>query len=135
MGLGRISGSGLPQSIGARLDRGKHLATGPAIARINALSRSDFLDMFGALYPQAWVVELAEAARPYRYEADMVVALRRAVDRADDARKRELLHDYPSLADMELTDAIRKIHGMARLHLADAMARLAARDAEAGSAG
>lgn len=131
MGLGKISETGLKRSIDARLDRGKHLASGPIIDRINALSADDFCEVFGALYARAWVAEAAETARPYRYEADMLVALRRAVDRADKARRQDLVRAYPELADVELTDAIRQIHDVARLRLGDAMAQLAARSAEA----
>ena len=77
--------------------------TGPVINRINALCRSDFLDMFGALYEHSqWAAELAEAARPYRYEADMLVAFRRAVDRSDEARKVDLIRAHPELAGEKL---------------------------------
>lgn len=131
-GVGKIPGTALGRSIDARLDHGKHLVTGPVIDRINALSRGDFCEAFGPLYARAWVAEAAETARPYRYEADLLIALRRAMDRADEARRRDLVRAYPELADMELADAIRQVHGVARLRLADVMAQLAARDAEDG---
>ena len=77
--------------------------TGPAIDRINALSRSDFLALFGTLYEHSpWAAELAEAARPFRYEADMLVALRQAVDRAGEARQLDLIRAHPELAGEKL---------------------------------
>lgn len=77
--------------------------TGPVINRINALRHGDFLDMFGPLYEHSpWAAELAEAARPYRYEADLLVALRRAVDRADSARKLDLIRAHPELGGEKL---------------------------------
>lgn len=88
--------------------------TGPVIARINALSRSDFLDMFGALYEHSpWAAEQAEAARPYRYEADMLVALRRAVDRADAARQLDLIRSHPELAGEKLRARALTLNSMA----------------------
>ena len=42
--------------------------TGPAMDRINALSRSDFLALFGTLYEHSpWAAELAEADQQVVY--------------------------------------------------------------------
>jgi OHCU decarboxylase len=77
--------------------------TAAAIGHVNALSRDDFLALFGSLYEHSpWAAEHAEAARPFQYEADFLLALRLAVDRADAARRLELICAHPELAGEKL---------------------------------
>ncbi len=74
-----------------------------AIARINGLSREDFVALLGPLYEHsAWAAELAFDQRPFGYEADLLAALRRAVDRAGEAQQLALIRAHPELAGEKL---------------------------------
>ncbi|WP_338849267.1 allantoate amidohydrolase [Massilia sp. W12] len=66
---------------------------------INRLTLAEFVARFGAIYEHSpWVAEAAFVAQPFASLAALKLALARAVEAADEGRKRDLLNAHPELA-------------------------------------
>ncbi|MEJ0023367.1 MAG: 2-oxo-4-hydroxy-4-carboxy-5-ureidoimidazoline decarboxylase [Alphaproteobacteria bacterium] len=73
---------------------------------VDRLSPADFIARFGALFEHSpWVAEAAERRRPFGSIDAMLVALRDAMDDADEARQLALLRAHPELAGKAAIDA------------------------------
>ena len=70
------------------------------IAQVNALSGAAFVAQFGFLFEHSpWVVEAADAHRPFEDRDAMHAALARVLFFASDERKLAVLRAHPKLAD------------------------------------
>lgn len=75
-----------------------------SLGQINKMEKDKFVETFRSLFNnQTWPLEVAWESRPF----DNVTALREAIQvavlTANDARKEELIHDYPDMATVMLT--------------------------------
>ncbi len=77
--------------------------TNTAIAKINTLDRSAFVELLGGLYEHSpWAADKAFAGKPFTNETELAGALAAAVDAAPEAERVALVRAHPELAGEKL---------------------------------
>ena len=69
------------------------------IKQLNALTEQEFVDLLGGVYEHsAWVAQAVAAQRPFAHLNALLIAMRSAVDHADEEAKIKLLKAHPEFA-------------------------------------
>lgn len=69
------------------------------LSNLNALSAEDFVGLLGGVYEHSpWVAEAVAGLRPFSERADLIAAMRAAVEAASEEQKLALIRAHPDLA-------------------------------------
>ncbi|MDK6259308.1 solute carrier family 23 protein [Corynebacterium frankenforstense] len=84
---------------------GGEVARGHSLAEVNEFSREEFVEAFKPLFNnRVWPLEVTWESRPFESVDTLREAVQVAVLSADPARREELIHDYPDMAELLLVD-------------------------------